>query len=57
MILEANIKTFIIRCDIYIASKSVKYKAYRDLQLLLVSTYHRKDLSIDLITKLPVFTH
>ena len=42
-------------CNVYLASKTVCHKPYRDLQLLLVPTNYSKNLSIDLMIGLPLF--
>ena len=34
-----NIEAYLKDCDVYLASKMVKHKSYRDLQLLFVLTY------------------
>lgn len=37
--LPRNVESYVKGCDIYLASKSVRYKPYSDLQLLLVPTH------------------
>ena len=37
--LRKDIETYVINCDICLALKAVKYKAYSDLQALPISTY------------------
>ena len=55
--LRADINTYMKRCDVCLTLKAVKHKLYRDLQLLPVSTYHWKDLSIDFVIGLPISTN
>lgn len=50
-------RAYVGRCNICLALKAVKYKLYRDLQLLLVSTHEWKNWSIDFVTSLPVSTN
>ena len=47
-----NVKGYLRVCNMYLASKGVYYKPYRDLQLLLILTHCWKDLSIDFMTDL-----
>ncbi len=55
--LKVNVESYIKRCNIYLALKSVKHKLYGDLQSLLVPTHWWKDLSIDFITGLSISTY
>ena len=50
---EANVKY----CDVCLASKAVCHKSYRDLQSLPVTTHRWKDLSMDFLTGLPLWTN
>lgn len=52
-----NIESYIQRYNICLASKAVKHKPYRDLQLLPVHTHYCKNLLIDFIPKLPISTN
>lgn len=45
------------RCNMYLTPKSICYKLYKELQLLLVSTYYQKNLLIDYTTNLLQFTN
>lgn len=49
-----DVDTCIKACNICFVLKTLFYKSYKDLQFLLVSTNYSKDLSIDLITGLPL---
>lgn len=44
-------------CNVCLASKAICHKTYNDLQSLPVPTYCWKDLSIDLVTRLPFSTN
>ena len=55
--LRKDVKSYVKRYDVYLASKTVKYKLYGDLQSLPISTYRCKNLSIDFLTRLPVSTN
>lgn len=48
-----NIKIYVRGYDVCLASKTVCYKSYRDLKLLPVLTYYKKNLLIDFMTDLP----
>ena len=50
-----NIEVYIRGCDVYLASKVVKYKHYRNLQQLPVPTHCWKNLFIDFVTGLAQF--
>ena len=39
LILQKDVKAYIKGCNIYLASKTVYYKLYNDLELLVISTY------------------
>lgn len=54
--LRKNIETYVKSCNIYLISKVVRYKLYRDLQSLPMLMYQWKDFSIDFITGLPIST-
>lgn len=47
-----NVKAYIKGYDVCLASKTVRYKLYGDLQSLPISIYRWKDLSIDFVTGL-----
>ena len=51
------IKAYIKGCNICLASKTVKYKPYSDLQALPILIYQWKDFLIDFITGLLVSTN
>lgn len=55
--LRYDVKTNVRRCDIYLALKAVKNKHYGDSQSLQVSTHCCKDLLIDFIISLSIFTN
>lgn len=55
--LGANVKSYVKGCNIYLASKSVRYKLYYDLRFFIVSKYWWKDLFLDFVTGLPVSTN
>lgn len=44
-------------CDVCLGSKTVRHKAYDDLQALAIQTYQWKDFSIDFVTRLPISTN
>ena len=52
--LRQDVKTYVKRCDVCLASRAVRHKPYGDLQLLPVPTQPWKDLSMDFITSLPI---
>lgn len=54
--LRRDVKTYLKGCDMCLASKAVCHKLNGDIQLFLVSTHREKDLSIDFVTSLLVFT-
>ena len=49
-----DVNNYVKRCDVYLALKAVQHKPYSNLQSLLLSIYRCKNLSIDLITSLPI---
>ena len=55
--LQADIETYMKRCDVCMTSKVVKHKPSSDLQSLPVPTHCWKDLSMDFVTGLPVSTN
>ena len=52
--LRKDIKNYVKRCDVCLASKAVRHKPYGDLQSLPVPTHRWKDLSMDFVTGLPL---
>ena len=54
--LRRDIEAYVKGCDICLASKTVRYKHYGDLESLLVSTHQWKDLSMDFVFGLPIST-
>ena len=54
--LRAEINVYVKGCEVCLASKTVRYKLYGDSQSLPVPTDCWKDLSIDFLTGLWVFT-
>lgn len=52
--LWVNVETYVKTYNICLTSKTVRYKRYGDLQLLLISSYWCKDLFMDFVTELPV---
>ncbi len=55
--LHRDVEAYVTGCDVCLASKVVRHKPYDDLQSLLVPTHRWKDLSIDFVTGLPIFTN
>ncbi len=55
--LWTNIEAYVKACDVCLASKAVRHKPYEDLQLLPVPIHWWKDLSMDFVTGLSVFTN
>ena len=55
--LQADIDAYVKRCDVCLALKAVRYKLYRDLQLLPMPTHRWKDLSMDFVIGLLVSTN
>ena len=54
--LRKNVENYVRRCDICLALKAVRYNPYGDLQSLPVPTHRWKDLSMDFVTGLPLFS-
>ena len=54
--LRHNVEAYVKDCDIYLASKAVRYKLYSDFQSLPVPTHRWKDLLMNLVTGLPIST-
>lgn len=57
MILRHNVETYVKSCNVYVAFKAVRYKPHNNLQLLSVTMHCWKDLFIDFIKELPIFTN
>ena len=53
--LRRDVKSYVRRCDVCLTSKAVKHKPYGDLQSLPIPTYRWKNLSINFVTRLPLF--
>lgn len=49
-----EIETYVKSYDIYLALKIVRYKLYKDLQLLPIPIHHLKEFFIDFIRDLPI---
>lgn len=56
-IFQTNIQLYVKGSNIYLALKSVKHKLYDNLQSFPILIYQWKDLSINFVTRLPVFTN
>ena len=54
--LRKNVESYVQGCDVCLASKAVKHKPYDDLQSLPISTHRWKDLFMDFMTGLPLFS-
>ena len=54
LLLCHNVKNYVKRCNICLASKIVQPKLYCDLQFLSISTHRWKDLLMDFIMSLPI---
>ena len=52
--LRRDVKAYVKRCDVCLASKEVRHKPYEDLQSLPVIIYWWKDLLMDFVTSLPI---
>lgn len=52
--LYCDVEVYVKDCDIYLASKVVKHKPYKNQQSLPVPMHWWKDFSRDFITSLPV---
>lgn len=55
--LQKDIEAYIKEYNIYLASKIVCYKPYKNLQLLSILIYEQKDIFIDFIIGLLVLTN
>lgn len=51
---QHDIETYVKEYDIYLASKAMRQKFYRNQQLLLALTHCWKNLSIDFVIGLPI---
>lgn len=54
--LYQNVEAYVKECIVCLASETVRYKPYGNLQSLLVSTSHWKNLSINFVTGLSIPT-
>ena len=54
--LRQDVEAYVKGCNVCLAFKTVWYKPYRNLQTLPVPTHKWKNLSMDIVTKLPVST-
>ena len=54
--LRRDVKSYVRGCNVCPTSKSVRHKPYGDLQSLPVSTHWWKNLFMDFVTGLPLFT-
>lgn len=52
--LRHNVKNYVERFDVYLASKSVRHEPYRDLQSFLLLTNCWKELLIDFAINLSI---
>lgn len=55
--LKYNVETYLKGYKVYLTSKTVMHKLYKDLQFLQLLTYHWKNVSIDFITSLLILTN
>ena len=55
--LRHNVKAYVKGCDVCLTSKAVQYKPYGDLQSLPVPTHQWKNLSMDFVTDLSIWTN
>ena len=51
-----DVESYIQGCDVCLALITVRHKPYDDLKSLPIPTYQWKDLSIDFMTRLPLFS-
>ncbi len=54
LMLQRDVETYVIGCNVGLPSKAVRHKPYGDLPLLPIPTHWWKDLSMDFITGLPI---
>ena len=54
--LRRDVESYVRGCDVCLASKAVRHKPYGDLQSLPIPTHWWKDLSMDFVTGLPLFS-
>lgn len=54
---QKNIVAYIKGCNICLTLKVVRYKLYKDLQLLLIPTHYWKDFFMDFMTGLLILTN
>ena len=54
--LRRDVKSYVRGYDVCLASKTVRHKPYSDLQSLPIPTHWWKDLSMDFVTGLPLFS-
>ena len=54
--LQRGVGSYVKRCDVCLASKTIRHKPYGDLQSLPIPTHGWKDLLMDFVTGLPIAT-
>ena len=54
--LRKDVESYVWGCDVCLASKTVRQKPYGDLQSLPIPTHRWKDLFMDFVIKLPLFS-
>ena len=52
--LRKDVENYVRGCDVCLASKAIRHKPYGDLQSLPLPTHRWKDLSMDVVTGLPL---
>ena len=54
--LRRDVESYVRGCDVCLTLKAVRHKLYGDLQSLPIPTHRWKDLSMDFVTGLPLFS-